>query len=81
MFLLSLRASAAALVAVLVALDWTGVIATEVGYSQGSVEDPSYEQVCSGNTGHSEVVQVTYNPQQVRPALLSIFSRLDCESC
>lgn len=42
-----------------------GVIATEVGYSQGSVEDPSYEDVCSGQTGHVEVVQVTYNSQEV----------------
>lgn len=44
-----------------------GVIATEVGYSQGKVEDPSYEDVCSGRTGHVEVVQVTYNAQEVRP--------------
>jgi len=44
----------------------TGVIATEVGYSQGKVDDPSYEDVCSGTTGHVEVVQVTYNSQQVR---------------
>jgi hypothetical protein len=43
-----------------------GVISTEVGYSQGKVEEPSYEQVCSGSTGHAEVVQVTYDPQQVR---------------
>jgi hypothetical protein len=42
-----------------------GVISTEVGYSQGKVEEPSYEQVCSGSTGHAEVVQVTYDPQQV----------------
>jgi peptide-methionine (S)-S-oxide reductase len=42
------------------------VIATEVGYSQGKVEDPSYEDVCSGQTGHVEVVQLTYNSQEVR---------------
>lgn len=42
-----------------------GVIATEVGYSQGKVEDPTYEDVCSGQTGHVEVVQVTYNSQEV----------------
>ncbi len=45
-----------------------GVISTEVGYSQGSVEEPSYEQVCSGTTGHAEVVQVTYDANQVRTA-------------
>lgn len=41
------------------------MISTEVGYSQGDVEEPSYEQVCSGSTGHAEVVQVVYDPQQV----------------
>jgi Peptide methionine sulfoxide reductase len=44
---------------------WPGVLATEVGYSQGKVEDPSYEDVCSGSTGHTEVVQITYDPAQV----------------
>eukprot|EP00878_Enallax_costatus_P007623 GHUV01007982.1.p1 GENE.GHUV01007982.1~~GHUV01007982.1.p1 ORF type:complete len:281 (+),score=55.70 GHUV01007982.1:209-1051(+) len=43
-----------------------GVISTEVGYSQGHVKEPSYEQVCSGSTGHAEVVQVTYDPNQVK---------------
>lgn len=47
------------------------MIATEVGYSQGKVEDPSYEDVCSGQTGHVEVVQVTYNSQEVRTDLQS----------
>ncbi len=39
-----------------------GVEKVESGYSGGSVENPSYEQVCSGETGHAEVVQVTFNP-------------------
>lgn len=41
------------------------MISTEVGYSQGHVKEPTYEQVCSGSTGHAEVVQVTYDPKQV----------------
>jgi peptide-methionine (S)-S-oxide reductase len=42
-----------------------GVLKAESGYMGGGVMNPSYEAVCSGVTGHAEVVQVTYNPQQV----------------
>jgi peptide-methionine (S)-S-oxide reductase len=42
-----------------------GVISTEVGYSQGKVPNPSYEDVCSGTTGHTEVVKVVYDPDAV----------------
>ncbi|CAN5635976.1 peptide-methionine (S)-S-oxide reductase MsrA [soil metagenome] len=42
-----------------------GVLETVVGYSGGHVEDPGYEQVCSGTTGHAEVVEVTYDPDLV----------------
>lgn len=42
-----------------------GVERTEVGYTQGAVDGPSYEQVCGGRTGHVEAVRVEYNPQEV----------------
>ena len=35
------------------------------GYSGGSFADPSYEDVCTGVTGHAEVAQVTYDPEKV----------------
>ena len=40
-----------------------GVQAVTSGYANGQVANPSYEQVCSGNTGHAECVEVTYDPQ------------------
>jgi len=51
-----------------------GVTETAAGYMGGSVKNPGYEQVCSGETGHAEVVQVTYDPSRVTyDALLSVF--------
>jgi methionine-S-sulfoxide reductase len=41
-----------------------GVIKTEVGYIGGHLESPTYQQVCSGTTGHVEAVLVTYNPRE-----------------
>jgi peptide-methionine (S)-S-oxide reductase len=43
-----------------------GVLATVSGYAGGHVEDPTYEQVVAGDTGHREVVRVTYDPAVVR---------------
>jgi peptide-methionine (S)-S-oxide reductase len=40
-----------------------GVESVESGYSGGKLQDPSYAQVCDGDTGHAEVVQVTFDPQ------------------
>ena len=42
-----------------------GVITTAVGYAGGSTEQPRYEQVCSGRTGHAEVVRVVWDPERV----------------
>ena len=39
-----------------------GVTDVESGYSNGHTQNPSYEQVCSGDTGHAEVVKLTYDP-------------------
>jgi peptide-methionine (S)-S-oxide reductase len=42
-----------------------GVEQVESGYSGGSVENPSYRQVCTGTTGHAEVIQVTFDPKVI----------------
>jgi peptide-methionine (S)-S-oxide reductase len=42
-----------------------GVVDVESGYCNGQLERPSYEQVCSGDTGHNEVVRLTYDPAQI----------------
>ncbi len=51
-----------------------GVTDVVVGYAGGHVPEPSYEAVCSGQTGHAEVVEVTYDPAQVTyEQLLDVF--------
>ncbi len=51
-----------------------GVTSTQVGYAGGSLEDPTYEDVCTGETGHAEVVQVEYDPSRVSyDELLAVF--------
>ena len=51
-----------------------GVTDVTVGYTGGDTANPSYEQVCTGRTGHAEAVQVAYDPEQVSYAdLLAVF--------
>jgi len=47
-----------------------GVFSTAVGYAAGVTPDPDYEQVCSGLTGHAEVVRVVFDPARVSCATL-----------
>ena len=51
-----------------------GVTATRVGYAGGRTENPSYQQVCYDHTGHAEVVEVTYDDEQIPyEQLLAVF--------
>ena len=51
-----------------------GVTDTEVGYAGGTMENPTYRDVCTDETGHAEVVQVTYDPAKISyDQLLDLF--------
>ena len=53
-----------------------GVVKTEVGFEGGTLENPTYKDVCSHATGHAEVVEVTYDPEQLSyEQLLEVFWR------
>lgn len=53
-----------------------GVRSVESGYSGGTTRNPTYEEVCSGNTGHAEVVRITFDPSVVSyEKLLEVFWR------
>lgn len=54
-----------------------GVVTTIVGYTGGDVSSPTYEQVCSGTTGHAEAVRVVFDPTNVTyDQLLDVFWRI-----
>lgn len=53
-----------------------GVLSTMPGYAGGHVEHPTYEEVCGGETGHAEVMQIEYDPERVSyEELLHVFWR------
>jgi len=54
--------------------DVIGVCNVESGYIGGTVENPTYKQVCSGNTGHAEAIRVTFSPETISlDQILDIF--------
>ena len=51
-----------------------GVTAVRSGYEGGTTINPSYDEVCTGNTGHAEVIEVTYDPAKIKyEELLEVF--------
>jgi len=46
-------------------LSLDGVLAVESGYSGGTIKNPSYKEVCSGETGHAECIKITYDPEKI----------------
>jgi methionine-S-sulfoxide reductase len=54
-----------------------GVVETEVGYAGGNLAHPTYEQICTGRTGHAESVRVVFDPERIAYAdLLHFFFRM-----
>lgn len=56
-----------------------GVVELSVGYANGRTENPTYEEVCTKNTGYAETVKITYDPQQIalKTLLTQFFKIID----
>ncbi|MEZ4914770.1 MAG: peptide-methionine (S)-S-oxide reductase MsrA [Chitinophagales bacterium] len=55
-------------------LDLKGVYKVSSGYAGGNIKNPTYREVCSGKTGHAEVIQITFNPEEISyEEILDIF--------
>ncbi|CAM9644854.1 unnamed protein product, partial [Heterosigma akashiwo] len=56
-----------------------GVMETSVGYTDGAIENPTYKQVCSGLTGHTEAVQLRFDPNMVsfRELMVVLFNKIN----
>jgi peptide-methionine (S)-S-oxide reductase len=55
----------------------SGVVSTMVGYTGGAYDNPTYEDVCAGKTGHAEAVQIEFDPEQISyEQLLEVFWRI-----
>src|SRR3982750_3419907 len=55
-------------------LDVVGVKSVESGYTGGAVANPTYKQVCGGDTGHAEAIRITFDPERISyDELLDIF--------
>lgn len=58
-------------------VNFRGVKSVTCGYAGGTLDNPSYERVCDGNTGHSEVVEIEFDEQEITPAqVMDIFFTL-----
>ena len=58
-------------------LNLNGVVSTQVGYTGGHTENPTYENVCSDLTGHAEAVEMTFDPQKISyNELLDVFWKI-----
>jgi methionine-S-sulfoxide reductase len=54
-----------------------GVVSTEVGYANGTTENPTYQEVCKNNTGHAETVRVIYDADKISlEKILSLFFKI-----
>jgi methionine-S-sulfoxide reductase len=54
-----------------------GVTNTEVGYTGGTIPNPNYEMICTGQTGHAEALEIEFNPEQISfEALLKFFFQI-----